>query len=207
MFIELLDGLRCTSDHPQIPLVAAIMQRDGRMVIDGVLGCPTCRREYPIRNGAVWFRAPDNVEQAAIPEGEHDPDGALRAGAFLAASAGTTVALVGDWARCSQQLAELIDLRVYAVNSPAPVEESERVGVLHSDKRLPFADGSLHGVAIDEHGWSIQDLESAIRALVPSGRMVARARVPVPNGIDEIARDERFWVGEKRGALVTLHRR
>ncbi|HWG33818.1 MAG TPA: hypothetical protein VN650_06590, partial [Gemmatimonadaceae bacterium] len=56
MFIELLDGLRCTGDHPQIPLVAAILQRDDRLVVQGLLGCPTCRREYEIEGGAVWFR-------------------------------------------------------------------------------------------------------------------------------------------------------
>jgi hypothetical protein len=37
--------------------------------------------------------------------------------------------------------------------------------------------------------------------------MVAPAMVAVPDDIEEIARDDLFWVGEKRGALVALHRR
>ncbi len=207
MFIELLDVLRCTSDHPQIPLVAAITQRDGRMVTEGVLGCPICYREYPIRDGAVWFGAPEHVEQTTAADEGDDPDGAMRAGAFLAASEGATVALVGEWARYAPELAALIALRVYAVNPRAATEESERVGNVYSDRTLPFADASLRGVAIDESGWSASDIESAARTLAPSGRIAAPASVNVPDGVEEIARDDRFWVGEKRGALVTLHRR
>jgi len=209
MFIELLDGLRCTSDHPQIPLVAAIAQRDGRMVTEGVLGCPTCRREYQISGGAVAFDSREELpaNRPVRTDDAYDPDGAMRAGAFLAASDGATVALVGEWARYAAELAELIALRVYAVNPAIPIEDTERVGTLHLAHKLAFADSSLRGVAIGEAGWSARELEAAARSLAPSGRMVAPADATVPSAVAEIARDERFWVAEKRGPLVTLHRR
>jgi uncharacterized protein YbaR (Trm112 family) len=206
MFIELLDGLRCVADHPQIPLVAAILRRDERFVVQGILGCPTCRREYQIEDGVVWFR--DQSGDVQAPESlPRDDEGAMRIGAFLAVADGATVALVGDWARYAIELAELIGLRAYAVNPQERIGESERVGTLYSDNRLPFTDGSLRGVAIDDSGWSDEQLRLAVRALSPGGRMVAPATLPVPAEMEEIARDDAWWIGEKRGPLVALHRR
>lgn len=206
MFIELLDVLRCTVDHPQIPLVATISTRDDRLVRDGVLGCPTCRSEYLIRDGIALFAAGDSVQERE-GTGGYSADGALRAGAFLGAADGVTVALVGRWARYAHELSQLVAMRAYAVNADEPVGESERVGELRSGRKLPFADGSLRGIAIDEPGWSVADLAVAARSLSASGRMVAPADAPVPDEIEEIARDAEFWVGEKRGPLVALHRR
>jgi uncharacterized protein YbaR (Trm112 family) len=210
MFIELLDGLRCVADHAQIPLVAAILERDERFVMRGILGCPTCRREYQITDGMAWFREQSNSGQARESMAKSSPrdgEGAVRIGAFLAVADGATVALVGDWARYAIELSELVGLRAYAVNPCEPIGESERVGVLYADYRLPVTDGSLRGVAVDESGWSEGDLQLAARALSPGGRMVAPATSPVPVGMEEIARDDRWWIGEKRGPLVTLHRR
>src|SRR6185312_14037479 len=206
MFIELLDGLRCTGDHPQITLVAAILQRDDRLVVQGLLGCPTCRREYEIEGGAVWFhdRSGGAGTGKLLPR---DDEGAIRVGAFLAVADGATIALVGDWARYAIELAALVGLRVYAVNPREPIGESERVGTLYSDNRLPVTDSSLRGVAIDETGWSGDELRLAARALSPGGRMVAPATLQVPPEIEEVARDDRWWIGEKRGPLVALHRR
>lgn len=206
MFIELLDGLRCVADHPQIPLVAAILQRDDRFVVKGILGCPTCRREYQIADGVAWFReqSDDTATSESVPR---DEEGALRIGAFLAVADGATVALAGDWARYAIELAELVGMRAYAVNPRGPIGESERVGALYSDNRLPFTDGSLRGVAIDDSGWSGEELRLAARTLAPGGRMVAPATLVVPPEMEEVARDERWWIGEKRGPLVALHRR
>jgi len=206
MFIELLDGLRCVEDHPQIPLVAAILQRDERFVVRGVLGCPACRREYQLEDGAAWFRDRNgDVEaQQSLPR---DDEGAMRIGAFLAAADGATIALVGDWARYAIELSELVGLRAYAVNPQEPIGESERVGTLYSDNRLPFTDGSLRGVAIDDSDWSADQLRVAVRSLSAGGRMVAPATLPVPGEMEEIARDDLWWIGEKRGPLVALHRR
>ena len=110
-------------------------------------------------------------------------------------------------AQYASDLANLVGLRAFAINPGAAVAESERVGVLYSENRLPFKAGSLRGVAIDESGWTANDISLATRALSAGGRMVAPATSPVPDDIEEIARDENVWVGEKRGALVALHRR
>ncbi len=206
MFIELLDGLRCTADHPQIPLVTAITERDDRFVVEGVLGCPTCRREYSIHRGIALFGLSEATDAAASDTVAKDEGGAMRIGAFLSVSDGITIALIGNWAAHAPALAEMTGLRAFAVNPRAVIGESERIGVVHSDNRLPFADGSLRGVAIDESDWSVREMSLAARALSAGGRMVAPASSPVPDEIEEIARDAKVWVGEKRGALVALHR-
>ena len=225
MFIELLDSLRCIADHPQIPLVTAITRREDRFVIDAISGCPTCRREYPIVAGSVWFRprsVPEvGVRPRSVPEAgvrprsvpgqaeaaPYDPDAALRLGALLAVTEGISVALVGESARYAPELSQLLDMRVFAVNPVGEIGESERVGSLHADKRLPFADTSLRGIAIGEEGWSETELELAVRALAPGGRLVAPVSNALPRDVVEIAHDAHVWVGEKRGPLVALHRR
>ncbi|MEO6865003.1 MAG: hypothetical protein ABI229_06100 [Gemmatimonadaceae bacterium] len=206
MFIELLDGLRCTADHPQIPLVTAITTRHERFVVEGVVGCPTCRKEYAVHDGIALFGLLGAADAAPLDIAPEDEAGAMRIGALLAVSDGITIALVGDWAAHARALAEITGLRAFAVNPRVVIAESERVGVVHSDNRLPFADGSLRGVAIDESGWSLREMSLAVRALSPGGRMVAPALSAVPDEIEEIARDADVWVGEKRGALVTLYR-
>jgi uncharacterized protein YbaR (Trm112 family) len=207
MFIELIDGLRCTADHPSICLVAAIFEREERRVIEGTVGCPTCKLEYPIHGGVVSFGAGPQTGSATESDDLLDPDGALRVGAFLAVTEGITIALVGKWGRYAPAVADLVGLRAFAINPSETVIESERVGVLRSDNRLPFKAGSLRGVAIDGSGWLDADVAQSTHALAAGGRLVAPVSTAVPEDIEEIARDDTYWVGEKRGALVTLHRR
>lgn len=206
MFIELIDCLRCTTDHPYIPLVASITERDERQVVEGMLGCPTCRSEYPIHHGMAWFGKPVGLELPST-ELQSDPDQAMRVGAFLNVTEGSTIALVGTWARCATDLAELVALRVFAINPVVTVAESERVAAVCSDNAVPLRDGSLRGVAIDGPEWSDAQLDAATRSLAPGGRILAPVSSRVPDEVEEIARDDSWWIGEKRGSLVTLRRR
>jgi uncharacterized protein YbaR (Trm112 family) len=207
MFIELIDALRCPSEHGPIALVATINTRDGRQIVEGLLGCPMCRREFPIRDGIAWFRPPDDSAAAPAWSSPPEEEGAIRIGAFLGATEGIMVALVGEWGQYASELAELAGLRVFAVNPHGPVEQSERVGVLYSDNQLPFRGYSLRGIALGAPVWPVHEIDLATRTLAYSGRMVAPASAPVPRDVEEIARDDRVWIAEKRAALVGLHRR
>jgi hypothetical protein len=40
-------------------------------------------------------------------------------------------------------------------------------------------------------------LRGAVAALRPAGRLVAPLSVPLPDGLRELARDERHWVAER----------
>lgn len=207
MFIELIDTLRCTSDHPETWLVAAIRERDERMVLEGTLGCPVCHRQYPITRGIAWYgRDPAATElPPSAPDAERDAEGAMRAAAFLAPPEGAMLALTGEWTAYAHGVAALVPVRIFAINPPGAVEESEQVAVVETAEGLPFAALSLRGVALGE-GATPRDLDSAVRVLKDGRRLVAPVSLAVPEEIQELARDERYWVGEKRGALVVLRR-
>ncbi|MDQ2891074.1 MAG: hypothetical protein M3R65_11070 [Gemmatimonadota bacterium] len=206
MYIELLDGLRCVAAHPEIPLVTAITRREGRFVVEGTMGCPSCLREYRITDGVVWFDEAEATHRASPEAFERYPNAATRLGAFLAVSDGATVALAGSWAPYAAELAEMVGARVFALNPRYPVAESERVARIHCGSRLPFAACHLHGVAIGEE-WSDESIEISVNAIAPGGRVVAPASSSVPSQVEELARDHSIWVGQKRGPLVALHRR
>ncbi|MEP7381311.1 MAG: hypothetical protein ABI910_06465, partial [Gemmatimonadota bacterium] len=55
MHIELVDSLRCTQPHDDTWLVASVTRFDGRDIVDGVLGCPICHRQYLVLDGEVDF--------------------------------------------------------------------------------------------------------------------------------------------------------
>ena len=56
MFIELVDALRCPQPHAESWLVVASTRTQARHILEGTLGCPVCRAEYPIVDGVVDFR-------------------------------------------------------------------------------------------------------------------------------------------------------
>lgn len=213
MFIELIDSLRCTSDHPDSPLVASIVRRNERFVIQGALGCPICLREYPIHAGVVWFgsreehRAPITGIEGPLPADTFDPDAAVRIGAFLNAAEGATVLLAGTWARSAHALAELIPVRIFALNPAEPIEESMAIGVMTSSEGIPLASGMLRGVALDRATATPAALATAVKVLGPGGRLVGPVESEVPDAVAVLARDEKFWVAEKRLPLVSLVRR
>ena len=53
MHIELTEMLRCPEAHDEAFLVMSTGEMLGRMVRSGLLGCPICRREFPIVKGIV----------------------------------------------------------------------------------------------------------------------------------------------------------
>jgi len=80
MHIELVDTLRCPSPHEETWLVAAVTRFDGRDIAEGALGCPICRREFPVRFGEVDFvtassglAAPSPDALAGTPHGAPAP--------------------------------------------------------------------------------------------------------------------------------------
>lgn len=219
MFIELIDSLRCTNDHADSWLVASIARREDRFVLAGMLGCPVCRREYPIADGIAWFgrtaetRAEHRAAPSAVERGDvADPiarEEAMRIGAFLSLSEGATIVLCGEWARRADAVAELMPLRIFAVNPlpPEAVPQSEAVGIVQSDEGLPFAPGIARGVALDATTATDVNVASAVRVLADGGRLVAPVDTAVPSAVTVLARDESFWVGEKHGSFVPLRRR
>ena len=205
----MIDLLRCINAHEDTWLVASFREVSNRMVIEGTLGCPICSAEYEIRQGIVDFT---QGESLADREGERGhashrrEELATRAGAYLdATQPGATIVLGGLWAYAAQGLAEMADVRVIALNAPAGVVESERVGLLLIAQRIPLAAGAAHGVALD--AWfEPETIRDAMRTVRPAGRVVAAASAPPPEGAIVLARDEHYWVAEKAPEMISLRR-
>jgi uncharacterized protein YbaR (Trm112 family) len=208
MFIELVDSLRCLEPHEETWLVASVGRMDGRHILNGTLGCPICRREYPIRDGVARFASEQTAGAArvtpaalttvdAADEGTDD-ERLTRAAALLGLTdGGGIVALGGPWTAIADALPALGVAHVVVLNAPTGPESPQEVSALVVDDRLPFAPAALRGVALGGAMATASLLSSAASALRGRGRLLAPADAPVPSGITELARDAADWVGER----------
>jgi uncharacterized protein YbaR (Trm112 family) len=206
MFIELVDALRCPVPHEDSWLVASTTRMEARHIVEGTLGCPVCRAEYPVHRGVVDFRrAPESPRPKGTPR--RDATQAMRLAAFLALADATGFAVLLDaWGAQAPALRELVETPLIVVDPPGDLAGEPGVSVLLTDGAIPLAHGSARGVAV--HGESSARLAEAVRIVRTGGRLVAPASVVVPAGVRQLARDESVWVGEKeaeRLPLVTLH--
>jgi len=131
----------------------------------------------------------------------------MRLAAFLALSDASGFAvLLDDWGAQAPALRELVETPLILVDPPAGLTGEPGISVLLTDGALPLAHGSARGVAV--HADASGRLAEAVRITRTGGRLVAPARIEVPAGVRELARDEAVWVGDKeaeRSPLVTLH--
>ena len=83
-FIPLVDSLRCIAGHEDTWLVASIERAEERDILAGMLGCPVCFAEYPIRDGIVCFGVdPAAATSDAAHLGDAGDDAAIRLAAAL----------------------------------------------------------------------------------------------------------------------------
>lgn len=200
MFVELIDRLRCPSDHEDAWLVAAASRTENRRLIDATLGCPVCEAEFTVRDGVVFFgeRAPG----VAMPAGEEE---AMRAAALLHVQERGLYVLDAGWTSLAPALLALMNAVYLLVDPPAETVADEGMGVLVGvGDRWPLAAASMQGIAIERA--TPARVADAVRVLMPRGRLVAPCSAPVPPGVTELARDDRHWVGEKISDVVTLRR-
>ncbi|MDQ3674055.1 MAG: Trm112 family protein [Gemmatimonadota bacterium] len=207
MFIELLELLRCTSDHAESSLVAAFSKVTNRFVDEATLGCPVCGRKFPIASGIGQFGAETAVKPAARNwQPAEREELATRIGAFLnATEAGSTVLLGGVWAGGAQMLSEMVELRVFALNPPAGVHESANVGLLAVAEAIPLAAGSCAGAALDD---KVDPglLPSILRMVRAGGRIVGPTAIPPPATVLVLAKDDSYWVAQKAPEVTPLRR-
>lgn len=204
MFIELMELLRCTGDHDESWLVAAIDRADGRVVLEGRLGCHVCGARFSIAGGVASFGSAPPAQSSALEEGRAD---AVRIAALLGLDgASGVVVLEGSAATAAGTLLELLPVTVLAVNPPRAVTPRERFGAVSTAARMPLRTGVAAGVALGSESASTADAARVLRA---GGRLLAPADSEVPAGLSELARDERQWVAAKTGTgeAVKLTRR
>lgn len=210
MFIELVDVLRCPRAHEKIWLVLAARRVDDRDVMEGTLGCPVCKAEYPIVEGVAHFDGGTPRLTAAVPvPAEED---ALRLAALLdlADPRGFAV-LVGETAAYGPLIATMTDVQLLLVDPPAGIRMGLGLSGLTMPRGaalFPLASGSARAVALDSRAGP-EEVDAAVDALRGGGRLVAPTSLQLPDGLTELARDDQVWVAERAAAspVVQLSRK
>ena len=207
MFIELVDSLRCPRVHEDTWLVASVTCFDGRFIVEGSLGCPICRQQYPVQRGVVDFtahaaesRSDPGSAPRAQPFSTPLDDLVMRAAALLGLDdAGGVVLLGGRCGEFAAALEALSPARALLLNPGPGVPLGAGFSAIRTDGAVPLAVGSVRGALVDETSSRREMLEGIVRALRPSGRLVAPAATPLPPGVRELARDVREWVAVADG--------
>jgi uncharacterized protein YbaR (Trm112 family) len=205
MFIELVDALRCPNPHEESWLVAAAERMEFRHIVEGTLGCPVCRAQYPVHRGVVDFRRGAGVAlpPAAMPNDVQ----ATRLAAFLDLTDRSGFAvLLGTWGAHAALLRGLVETPLIVVDPPEGTDGEPGISVIRCDGELPLSAGAARGIAVDDG--PPERVASAVRATRPRGRILGPARLAVPTGVRELARDEAVWVAEREAEaspLLTLH--
>ena len=201
MLIELVDALRCTSDHEEGWLIAVVGEREGGHIARGTLGCPICGAEFPIVDRVVLFgrgSTADARSARASSPAASAPQRALRAAALLdLTDGGGFVALGGGWAAIAPELLTIASVHLLLVDPLVAPPSIDGVSVLRTDEKLPLAASTLRAAALDASSGSNAMLASVVRALKGRGRLLVDAAVTVPADVVELARDDEHWVGER----------
>lgn len=204
MFIELVGSLRCVRPHAPEWLVASAERMEARDIVQGVLGCPACGARYPIERGIADFRDAGASPGAAPPSS--DPELALRAAALLGLETpGGFVVLAGTWGAAAPALVDMVErLHVLAIDAPETIESGGGVSLALAAGEIPVRAGEARGIVLDAAHAGETWLASAVAALRPGLRLVAPATAPVPDGMEELARDDRLWVARKDEKVVPI---
>lgn len=207
MHIELTEMLRCPEPHAAAVLVMSTGEMLGRMVRSGVMGCPVCRREYPIRNGVVEFSGPSPLQRGGAapsraaggtPGPAVDPQ-TLQALLDLGGPGGYVV-LVGAATRHAVGLAGLMGgIHFVGINPPGDIDELPVLSLLACDAMIPLRDAMARAVVVGPDRLESPWLAEAQRILLRGRRVVVEhAAVAWPAGLTPLAAGEGLSVGERR---------
>jgi uncharacterized protein YbaR (Trm112 family) len=181
MHILLTDILSCPRCGPEFGLVLLADRVEERRVLEGRLGCPNCREQYPVRDGELDARvstaaAPASGDDGGTSEGGaiDDAGAAVRLAALLGlAEARGTVLIAGPEAALAAEVAALVpELEVVAlVGEPGGGDEQPGVSRIAAGAGLPFRSRALRGVALTG-GADAALLAEGVRVLQPGARLV-----------------------------------
>src|SRR2546430_16503445 len=149
--IELTEMLRCPEPHGEAFLVMSTGEMRGRMVRSGILGCPICRREFPIVKGIVDFAGSVAAPQAPLPASRspHLVDSEALQALLDLSGPGGYVVLVGAAARHAVGLAGLMGgIHFIGINAPGDVEELPALSLLVCQGVIPLRQTIALGVVV-----------------------------------------------------------
>lgn len=202
MHIELTEMLRCPEPHREEFLVLQTGEVRQRMVRAGLIGCPVCKKEFPVLRGIVDFTG---SKRPSAPRGPAPPSplpmadaGNLQALLELSGPGGYVV-LVGAAARQAQTLSELMaGIHFVGINAPRELEELPVLSLLKATERIPLRSGVARGVVVGADLTSSPWMVEAHRVLLRGRRFVVESEEPeLPIGLEKLAVGNGLWVGEK----------
>jgi hypothetical protein len=206
VYSELVESLRCVRAHAPTGLVAVAYETSDRDIVRGALGCPECKAEYAIADATADFR--DGAEGPALPPAKSRPEDvlAMRAGALLGLEEpGGVVVLAGAWTAAAPELAALTQaVKILALDAAPGVASGDGISLARTAGVIPLRAATARGIALDAAHASASDVSSAVEALAPRGRLIAPVTCTVPDGVRELARDARDWVGERLAAPAVV---
>src|SRR2546429_866761 len=200
--------LRCPESHGEAFLVMSTGEMLGRMVRSGILGCPICRREFPIAKGVVNFSGGEMRDAGGVAAtgGSHPasriphPVDAQTLQALLDLSGpGGYVVLVGSAARHAVGLAALMGgIHLIGVNAPADVEELPVLSLLACETMIPLRRAMARAVVVGPERASPPWLTEGLRVLLRGRRLVIEdADATAPAGLKQLAVGQGLWGGER----------
>jgi uncharacterized protein YbaR (Trm112 family) len=200
--IELTEMLRCPEPHGEAFLVMSTGEMLGRMVRSGILGCPICRREFPIVKGVVNFAGSVAAPESPHPASRiaHPVDSETLQALLDLSGPGGYVVLLGAAARHAVGLAGLMGgIHFIGINAPADVEELPVLSLLVCPGMIPLRQTIARGVVVGSDRLGSEWLTEARRVVLPGRRVVIEGEdVPVPVGLTRLATGEGLFVGERR---------
>lgn len=208
MHLLLTDHLNCPRCGSGFGLILRADRLTERRVLEGALGCPNCRDQFPITNGFADLRPPPRTHLPDFePVGSTDAVELEQIAALLGVAEGPgNIALVGSVARYASPLADRTPgVEVIAVAEQARGDaEREGVSRMVSGRDLPFRPKSLRALALSTGKAEILERpEALIRLVLQGGRLVvegpdARTGERLANvGARVLAQDERWLVATR----------
>jgi uncharacterized protein YbaR (Trm112 family) len=196
MFTPLVDILRCPNVHEDTWLVASIERSEERDIREGMLGCPVCLAEYPIRDGIVRFADVPSVisSEARDLHVPREADAIRLAAALDLTDARLTAVLVGACGALAPIVRGVSPAQLLLVNPPLGIASGDGVSIVQATA-APLARGSVDAVAFDAAA-SESMIASLVASLKGGGRMLGPAAAPLPEGLTELARDDDVWVAQ-----------
>lgn len=202
MFIELSEFLRCPEPHTETFCVVAPGEMMGRMIVRGIVGCPICKREYPIEGGVVQFA--EAAEAAAAAETAEAADADVVWALLGLTSPGGFVVLVGSASRLAPALAERMrGVHFVGVNPPGDVGFSPVLTRLTHANRMPLRASMARGVVLGADACMEPWISEGARVLLPGLRLVAAVESLSAPGLNQLAVGQGLWVGAKVGRRET----
>lgn len=163
--------------------------------------------EPSARQPSAGPEPPEHSRAHDVAEGAAPAEEALRLAALLDLTnpgGGGMVVVAGGWGAAAGPLAsgEIVErTHILALDAPPDIASGGGVSLALTRGLIPVRPSTARGIALDEAHSSPSYLASAAEALRPAARLLAPVRSTIPEGLTELARDERSWLAVKSGPV------